>query len=117
MKQSRFRISRSQLALTIVLAISFVLTSGACGTNSPNLYGKWIPSTGGAAPHGFPDRMELFSDGLHITDGNGGIYSMVGGKLKLSAGGHTIMFDYELRGARLTLKADGGQTIEYTKQK
>jgi hypothetical protein len=117
MKRSRFRISLSQLTLTIALVISFVFTSGACGTSSPNLYGKWIPSTGGEAPHGFPDRMELFSSGLHITDGNSGIYSMVDGKLKLSAGGHTIMFDYELRGTQLTLKSNGGLTIEYAKQK
>ena len=117
MKRSRFRTSRSQLTLTIALVISFVITSGACGTSSPNLYGKWIPSTGGAAPQGFPDRMELFSDGLHITDGSRGIYSMADGKLKLSASGHTIIFDYELRGSQLILKENGGRTIEYVKQK
>jgi hypothetical protein len=117
MKLARFRIGRLHLILTIALVIGFALASGSCRTGSSNLYGKWVPATGREAPRGFPDRMELFSGGMHLTDGNNGIYSIVDGKLKLSAGGSTLTFDYELRGARLILKADGGRTIEYAKQK
>jgi hypothetical protein len=105
------------LLLTIALVVSFVFTSGACGTSSPNLYGKWIPSTGGKAPNGFPDQMELFSDGFQITDGYNGTYAAANGKLRLSSSGQKIIYDYELQGAQLTLRSNGSQTIEYTKQK
>jgi hypothetical protein len=101
--------------LAVVLVIGIVLTSVACGTRNSAFVGKWTPSTGGNAPGGFPDNIEFFSNGTIAVEGHDGTYSLVDGKLKLSASGQVLVYEYEIRGSRLKLTVDG-KTVEYTKK-
>ena len=109
-------------ASAAVLLISFVVASVACGsssgTNKSQFVGKWTPSPEQRVFYGFPNKMEYFSDGTMIIDGNrNGTYSMVDGKLKLSALGQAFMFNYEVRGSRLTLTSLGeGRAVEYRRK-
>jgi hypothetical protein len=118
--------------LVVLLVVSFALTVAACGTSNSSLVGsgtsnsslvgKWLPSEGAKIGYGsdFPSSMEFFSDGTLVTEGGtktgyNGTYSIVDGKLKLTADGQARAFGYEIRGSRLTLTYANNRA-EYTKQ-
>ena len=111
MKKSISKLSVLILVLTLLLS--------ACGGNtSKDLIGTWIPESGSYAPDGFPDNMELFSDGTCEIEGYGGDYSVIDGRFKITAnaggGTHTFAFDFELTKETLTLTSDN-ESVSYIK--
>jgi len=84
-----------------------------------SLVGIWVPEGGGSAPRGFPDKMELLSDGTCIFEGISASWKISGERLFFmnigGMGGEA--YNYKMSNSALVLINDHGQRAQYRKHR
>jgi hypothetical protein len=104
--------------LTIFFMLIMTAFFVGCNGSASAIAGKWIPESGGSAPRGLPDNMELFKDGKGIVEGVGINWKLENGRLYIIHPLIASSWSYKISGSTLTLTNDDNNRSEiYKKQK
>jgi len=106
-------------ALMLSAVVILGVVSVGYGQGASSLAGIWVPDGGGTAPRGFPDQMELMSDGTCIFEGNSASWKTSGERLYfMNIGGSSgIAYNYKNSDSELVLINDQGYGAKYRKHK
>jgi tetratricopeptide (TPR) repeat protein len=105
--------------LSAVVMLWAGLMSVGYGQGASSLVGIWMPEGGGTAPRGFPDKMELLSDGTCIFEGRSASWKTSGERLFfMNIGGSSgVAYNYLMSNSALVLINDHGQGAKYRKHR
>jgi tetratricopeptide (TPR) repeat protein len=111
------RQGRTLLLTAVLVVVGFI--SVGYGQGASSLVGIWVPDGGGTAPSGFPDKMELLSDGTCILEGRSASWKTSGERLFfMNVGGSSgFAYNYNMSNSALVLINDHGQGAAYRKHR
>lgn len=112
MKNTFKVISITLCLLAVVSVVAFAQSGGQSA-----LVGKWIPESGGKAPTGLPDDLELFKDGTGIMEGFSISWKVENKRFVISllSSSRATVYNYEISGSKLILTHDNGRNETYVK--
>jgi len=92
---------------TLTLTFEGESITGTRITESQSPVGRWVPEGRGKAPSGFPDKMEITSDGAGIGDGMGFKWRIENSRIRFDFGAWGAMaYYYIIYGSKLILTND-----------
>ena len=116
--------SRSSKWVVSVLLVSLLVLAIIVLTlshSTPGIVGKWVRQSENACGVTYPSGLEFFDDKNYVTTGpslwwNGGPYGVVSSsRIRIETFTGPTMYDFVLRGERLTFTNSLGCTIVYTR--
>jgi uncharacterized protein (TIGR02145 family) len=102
-----------QKKTSIISALLFISLLAACGEGESALVGKWVLESGGKAPSGFPDDLELFKDGTGICEGMSINWKVDKNRFIVASSSIGFALNYTVSDSTLTLTNDNSQSIKY----